>query len=120
MAGTESTTGYKGKKENEKLVGTKGTEEVDKDIDEEEPGFAKGGKTGGKKREHRKDGGKAEGEKPMHRPDRAARGGGMHEHHRRASGGRTPYSTGSVSTGGEAKDSAGRGHEDVRPPKEPD
>jgi hypothetical protein len=91
---------------------------------DEKPGFKKGGRAKHeteaeekreeekKKKKHMKRGGHVEGEKAHERADRKPRG----EHrHKRAAGGRTPYSTGTKETSG-MDDRKGAGHESERPP----
>lgn len=67
------------------------------------PGFKKGGKT-----VKRKAGGMVEGEKEKHRADKKPR-------HKRASGGRTPYSSGSQTSMPAEAGKTNRGHEGERP-----
>lgn len=82
---------------------------------DEKPGFKKGGKakaeTEHKRKEHEKlkSGGMCEGKEPEMR---------AHKRPRRAAGGRTPYSTGSMASA-PSTSKAGDGHEGVRP-SEPD
>lgn len=76
--------------------------------DDETPGFKKGGKV--KKHMKRKEGGHVEGEKEKHRADKKSRGG---EVHKRAAGGRTPYTSGHNTTSD--VDKAASGHESERP-----
>jgi len=73
--------------------------------------FHKGG-VAKKKRDHEKlrAGGMAEGKEAMHRGDKKPRG----EHHKRAAGGRTPYSSGHETH--MSKDDHS-GHEGERPPE---
>lgn len=84
------------------VYNAKGAPEEHEAMDEE-PGFRKGG------RAHKKHGGKLEGGKSEMRADKKARG-----HHKRAAGGRTPYSSGSKMMG-EADSTPGEGHEGTRP-----
>jgi len=121
------------KKTREYLYNAKGAPE-DSEAMDETPGFRHGGKIKKKRAKH-KHGGHVEGEREKHRADRKPRGHHAHggkahermveerdhkreehrEHHKRASGGRTPYSSGH--NPGEPKE-AGRtdtGHEGQRP-----
>ena len=91
--------------------------------------FKKGG-VAKKKKDHEKlkHGGYAEGKEPKMRADKKPRGhhakggkteehmkrGGHMEHHKRASGGRTPYTSGSVTTD-MSKGDKDNGHESERP-----
>lgn len=96
------------KKTKEHLYNAQGAPEAGEAMDET-AGFKKGGKT--KKRMHRKEGGKVEGEKEKHRSDKKERG----VHHKRASGGRTPYSTGSKVESPSESGKTDSGHEGQRP-----
>lgn len=80
--------------------------------EDETPGFKKGG-VAKKKRDHEKlaDGGMAEGGMAKHRMDKKSRGG----HHKRASGGRTPYSSGSNTSAPSESGKTESGHEGQRP-----
>ena len=79
------------------MYNAKGSKEESEAMDET-PGFKKGGRSGHKK------GGHVGGHAGMKRADR----------HKRAAGGRTPYSTGSKMEG-EASSMPGEGHESARP-----
>lgn len=70
-------------------------------------------KKGGKVKKHmkRKHGGKIEGEKERARADKMPRG----MHHKRASGGRTPYTSGHVTSEPAEGGKTNSGHEDQRP-----
>jgi len=109
-----SRSAKKGSRQEYNAVGSKAMEAAD----DEEPGFHKGGRAkkeaAKKRKEHEKlkHGGRAEGEEAKERADRKPRG----EHrHKRAAGGRTPYSTGSKESAG-MDDKKGAGHESLRPP----
>lgn len=93
------------KKTKQHLYNAQGAPEAGEAMDET-AGFKKGGKT----KKHAK-GGKVEGEKEKHRADKKERG----MHHKRASGGRTPYSSGSVMSKPEDDGKTNRGHEGERP-----
>jgi hypothetical protein len=90
---------------------------------DEKPGFKKGGAAheteAEEEREEEKEkkkkmrrGGKVEGKEARERADRKPRG---EKRHKRAAGGRTPYSTGSKEESG-MDDRKGAGHESERPP----
>lgn len=99
--------------------------------DDETPGMKKGGKA--KKHMKRKHGGKVEGHEPKHRADKKARGGHVKKHperakehermgehfmmerHKRASGGRTPYTSGHMTHEPEESGKTDSGHESQRP-----
>lgn len=91
----------KGGKTHMQVYNAQGSHEVGEAMDEK-PDFKKGGNA--------KKGGKVHGMKAEMRADKKPR-------HKRAAGGRTPYSSGH-SMGKEASSTAGEGHEGNRP--EPD
>lgn len=97
------------KKTKEHLYDAQGAPEAGEAMDET-PGMHKGGKV--KKHAKRKDGGHVEGKKEHHRADKKARGG---MHHKRASGGRTPYTTGHMTTEPAESKKTDSGHEGQRP-----
>lgn len=110
----------KTRKTKEHLYNAEGAPEAGEAMDET-PGFKKGGKTH-KKHARRKEGGKVEGEHEKHRADRKPRGhhakhhGEMHgEHHKRASGGRTPYTSGHNPPEPKEAGRTNAGHESQRP-----
>lgn len=96
------------KKTKEHLYNAEGAPEAGEAMDET-PGFKKGGKV--KKHMKRKDGGHVEGEKEKHRADKKPRG---EMHHKRAAGGRTPYTSGHATTDDSTGDK-NNGHESERP-----
>lgn len=99
------------KKGKMQVYNAQGSKEVEA-ADDEEPGFKKGG-AAKKKRDHEKlkHGGHAEGMRAKARGDKKPRG----EHHKRASGGRTPYSSGHVTTSPKESGETNSGHEGQRP-----
>lgn len=115
------------KKTKEHLYNAEGAPEAGEAMDET-PGFKKGGKTH-KKHAKRKHGGHVEGEKEKHRADRKPRGHEHHkhgghvkhheekhmEHHKRASGGRTPYTSGHSTSEPSEAGKTNTGHEGQRP-----
>lgn len=109
------------KKTKEHLYNAQGAPEAGEAMDET-PGFKKGGRA--KKHGKRKDGGKAEGHESKRRADHKmrghhAKGGHAHmekeHHHKRASGGRTPYSSGSMTKEPSEAGKTNAGHESERP-----
>lgn len=102
------------------VYNAKGSPEMES-AEDETPGFKKGG-VAKKKRDHEKlkKGGKVEGEMAKMRADKKPRGHhaeGGHakmEHHKRAAGGRTPYTSGHSTTSD--VDNTNSGHEGARPP----
>lgn len=95
------------KKTKENLYNAKGSPE-EKEAMATTPGFKKGGKA---KHAKHKDGGHVEGAKEKHRADKKERG----KHHKRASGGRTPYSSGHNPPEPSESKKTTRGHEGERP-----
>lgn len=93
------------KKTKEHLYNAMGAPEAGEAMDET-PGFKKGGKA-----KKRAEGGKVEGEKEKHRSDKKPRG----EHHKRASGGRTPYTSGHNTSDAMSIGDKNDGHESQRP-----
>lgn len=111
------------------MYNAKGSPEEGEAMDEE-AGMKRGGKA--KKRKH---GGMAEGHKSKHRADKLARGGKAHhsheahghaghhhskatqhkEMHKRASGGRTPYTSGHMTSEPTESGMTNSGHESQRP-----
>lgn len=111
------------------LYNAKGSPEAS-EAEDETAGMKRGGKA-----KKRKDGGKAEGHKGKHRADKLARGGKAHhshsahghaghhhskhvqmkEMHKRASGGRTPYTSGHMTSEPSESGSTNSGHESQRP-----
>lgn len=98
------------KKTKEHLYNAQGAPEAGEAMDET-AGFKRGGKA--KKHGHHKHGGHVEGHEAKHRADHKARGGKAH--HKRASGGRTPYSSGSMTTTPSESGKTNSGHEGQRP-----
>lgn len=123
----EKATDKKMKKTGHNLYNAVGSPEAEEAMDET-PGMKRGGKA--KKRKH---GGKVEGEMEKHRADKKSRGGKAHheakmehhkhgghakmehEHHKRASGGRTPYTSGHMTTEPAESKKTDSGHEGQRP-----
>lgn len=109
-----SRTAKKGmKKTKEHLYNAQGAPEAGEAMDET-PGFKRGGKA--KKHGHHKRGGHVEGGEAKHRADHKKRGGHAHGmHHKRASGGRTPYSSASSTSTPSESGKTNSGHESERP-----
>lgn len=108
MASRTAKKSMKDKKSSMNEYNAQGAPEMGEAMDET-PEFKKGGKA--KKHMKRKAGGKAEGEKAHHRADKKPRG----ERHKRAAGGRTPYTSGHNPPEPSESGKTDNGHEGVRP-----
>jgi hypothetical protein len=102
----------KAKKTKEHMYNAQGAPEAGEAMDET-PGFKKGG-VAKKKKDHEKlkKGGMVEGEMEKMRADKKSRGG---KAHKRAAGGRTPYTSGHVTTDASSLGDKDNGHESERP-----
>lgn len=85
--------------------------------EDETPGFKKGGVAKKKKKDHEKlkHGGMVEGKMEKMRADKKSRGGKAEERHKRASGGRTPYTSGHNTSDAASMGDKNDGHESERP-----
>lgn len=90
----------------EHLYDAQGAPEAGEAMDDT-PGMKKGG------RAHKKHGGHVEGHKGKMRADHKARGGKAH--HKRAAGGRTPYTSGHMTSSPSESGKTDSGHEGQRP-----
>ena len=110
MASKSKNLGSESGKDKKHMYNAVGAPEAAEAMDET-PGMKKGGRA----KKKMKKGGHVEGHKGKHRADHKARGGKTHEHHKRASGGRTPYTSGHDTSEPSEAGKTSMGHESERP-----